>query len=119
MIKGIKYPFQFSKGSVAKSAGDDHIIQNVMLLIGTGKGESIMRPDFGSNVQRRVFDPINTAHLLAHDITSVVTKYARNVRLNRVKVDDSQGHGGVLQFTVDVSIKGNDQPASFDMEIGV
>ena len=47
-------------GSVAMSAYDRDVQQAIWIILGTARGERVMRPDFGSGLSTLVFEPINT-----------------------------------------------------------
>ncbi len=74
-IQGFASPFRFVNGRVAASSGETHIQHNIMRIIGTATGEMPFRPDFGCDIHRRVFDPINAAALADGDIRAAVAKW--------------------------------------------
>jgi phage baseplate assembly protein W len=58
---GLAFPVTTApNGTVAMSAYDRDVQQAVWIILGTARGERVMRPDFGSGLSTLVFEPINT-----------------------------------------------------------
>lgn len=47
------------KGDVSLSAGEENIRDAIRIVVGTAKGERIMRPEFGCDIHDHVFDTID------------------------------------------------------------
>jgi len=47
-------------GDVRMSAYEEDIAQAVWIILGTARGERVMRPDFGAGLRALTFEPINT-----------------------------------------------------------
>lgn len=47
-------------GEAALVSYEDDIRQAIHIILGTARGERVMRPDFGAGLQELVFEPINT-----------------------------------------------------------
>jgi uncharacterized protein len=57
-VQGLKFPFRISPaGGVAWSSADDKIRQNVLMILGTRKGERAMLREFGTKIASLVHDP--------------------------------------------------------------
>ena len=63
-------PTATASGEVATAAYEEDIRQAVWIILGTARGERVMRPDFGAGLDRLVFEPINTTTM------SLVQHYA-------------------------------------------
>lgn len=46
---------------VRMSAYEDAVKESIQIILGTARGERLMRPDFGCNLNRLVFAPNNTS----------------------------------------------------------
>lgn len=58
---GLAFPLATgADGAVNTAAYDDDIRQAIRIILGTARGERVMRPDFGSALPELVFEPINT-----------------------------------------------------------
>jgi Bacteriophage baseplate protein W len=68
---GWAYPTTSSAtGDVETAAYEEDIRQAVWIILGTARGERVMRPDFGAGLDRLAFEPINTTTM------SLVQHYA-------------------------------------------
>ena len=47
-------------GEMAMTAYEEDVRQAVRIILGTSRGERVMRPDFGAGLRDLVFSPINT-----------------------------------------------------------
>jgi hypothetical protein len=114
-IRGLAWPFKFINGSVAVSIDSDNVSQAIMQIIGTDHGEMVMQPDFGCNIHRRVFDPINTLPLVRTDILEALNGENLPIDGVRVTFDDSKGYEGKGLVLVEYSIAGNEFRLQFDL----
>lgn len=92
---GISFPFK--KGAIAfpaQATDNDLIKQALIQLILTQRGERIMRPDFGTDAWKFVFEDNNTTlgTLMRTEVARSVTTNERRVVLVGVGVDrDDKG----------------------------
>lgn len=47
-------------GEIGFAEAEDDIRQSIHLILGTSRGERVMRPDFGAGLRELVFAPLNT-----------------------------------------------------------
>ncbi len=60
--RGWQFPPRPGDGAaIALSAGEEDIRQSIALIIGTQKGERVMRPEFGCALHHMVFETMTTA----------------------------------------------------------
>ncbi len=50
-------------GSTALAEYEDDVAQAIRIVIGTEKGERVMRPDFGAGLRAMLFEPLRTTTL--------------------------------------------------------
>lgn len=62
--KGWSYPVRADhRGDVELSATDDDITESIRIILGTAKGERVMRPEFGCDIHDHVYSAANPATL--------------------------------------------------------
>jgi uncharacterized protein len=62
--RGWNFPLRADAGGEsAMVEAEEDIRQSIRIILGTNHGERVMRPSFGADLQRLVFEPINTATL--------------------------------------------------------
>jgi len=86
-ITGFAWPFAFENGRVATSTDEEHLKDNIMHIVGTAKPELLMAPDFGCDLHRRVFDPINTMALAEGDLMEAIARYEPRVNVLSIEVN--------------------------------
>ncbi len=99
--RGWKYPVSIEGGKIAFSQGEESIRESIKIILGTAKGERIMRPDFGCNIDELAFSPNNTqtATMIEFHIKEALMKWEQRIEVldvnaypdqaetNRVNVD--------------------------------
>jgi hypothetical protein len=107
-FRGISFPFRFnSLGGVATSTVETgnpaHILESIRQIVGTRRGERVMRPEFGADADNLVFSPqSNTGIQIAtHNIGQQLLRWEKRVDLQKVEVvsiDD-------LQTEIDLDVR--------------
>src|SRR4029453_894493 len=67
--RGWKFPVELDAADrVVYEKEETKIQESVLIILGTARGERVMRPDFGSRLHELVFAPINssTKSLVSH-----------------------------------------------------
>ena len=72
-----------SDGRVAAVSDLGVINRSIELILGTAKGERLMRPDFGSDLFEFVFKPLNHSNKLgmATAVKNALQKWEKRIRL--------------------------------------
>lgn len=86
---GWAFPLAISpRGGIAKSRDEQKIKESIMIVMGTEKGERMMRPTFGCDLHRLVFEPNNsvTANLAAHYVEKALTLWEPRIQFEKVEV---------------------------------
>jgi len=107
--RGWAYPVMIDPltGGVAFAEYEADIRQSIIIIIGTARGERVMRPDFGCGIHDLVFEVINTATLTRVEmaVTESLTKYEPRIELLGVKVDPLEAADGVLMIEVEYRVR--------------
>lgn len=117
VVKGIKFPLEFHAGRVVISEDVQHIKESVVQIIGTGKGEYVLKPDFGSNLSKRIFDPVNISGLVTIDIREALRKYEKRIKLTNVEATLSQAHLGQVNLAITFHLKGRSEPVDMNFAL--
>lgn len=84
---GFSFPFDIDdSGKIAVSRHDKSISESIRTILGTTKGERLMRPEFGCEVNELVFSPNNsrTRTLISHYIENALVKWEPRIILETV-----------------------------------
>lgn len=86
--RGWAFPVRIVGGRFAMSHGVEKVKESVRVVLGTSRGERIMRDDFGSNVKNLLLEPLTpvTAERLADAIRTALTRWEPRVDVLEVSV---------------------------------
>ena len=91
--KGISFPFRFNglggvAGSSVETDNPAHIIESIRQIIGTRRGERVMRPEFGADADDLVFSPQSNSgiRIATHNIGQQILRWEKRVDLQKVEI---------------------------------
>ena len=105
--KGWKYPVSVKQGKIDVSEGEDSIRESIMIILGTSKGERVMRPDFGCGINELVFAPNNTstATLMDFYIKEALLKWEPRIEVLDVSVSPDEEEGNKLIINIEYMVR--------------
>src|SRR5215217_7399556 len=76
-------------GEVATAADAEDVRQAVRLILATGRGERVMRPDFGGGLDQFVFAPLSVATLalLRHRVEEALVTWEPRIEVMAVRAE--------------------------------
>ena len=88
---GITFPFKDSQEGLFLSMNrlpDDEVRSNLMHLILTLKGSRYFLPDFGTNLMKYIFEPLDggTKKVIEKEIRESVKKFIPNLQITKIDV---------------------------------
>ncbi len=86
---GWAFPVQAAPTSeIGMTAYEEDIRQAIQIILGTAKGERVMRPDFGAGLHSLVFEPISTSTmaLVRHRVEEALIQWEPRIDSVQVKV---------------------------------
>jgi len=103
---GWKFPVQVDAGKVAVSRSVELVEASLRMILGTARGERIMRPDFGSDLNRLVFSPNNasTAGLAIYYVQQSLKRWEPRVELVNVDANPDPENAHILLIAIDYRI---------------
>lgn len=104
---GVKFPISTKDGAIATSGGEELIRESVILILGTSKGERVMRPDFGCGINDLVFAPNNTstATLIAFYVKEALMKWEPRIEVNEVQSYPDRNEPEKLNINITYTVK--------------
>lgn len=121
-LSGPSFQFRFnSKGSVAASAVDAdnpaHILESIHQIVGTRRGERVMRPDFGADADDLVFAPQSSSgiQIAAHKIGQQILRWEKRVELRNVEIERIEDL--TTEINIDMKIKATRQIAEMTIPV--
>jgi phage baseplate assembly protein W len=107
--RGWSFPPKFSRSlrSVEMLEYEADIASSVEVLLGTMRGERVMLPQYGCNLDELVFENLDTRMktLMADKIESAILYHEPRIELEKVQLDDSRELEGVVLIEVIYRVK--------------
>jgi phage baseplate assembly protein W len=105
--RGWRYPVELVGDRLAWEQEEAKIEQSILVILGTARGERVMRPDFGSRLRELVFAPLNssTRALAARYVTEALTTWEPRVEVLGVRVEPRGTLEGVLDINVEYRVR--------------
>jgi hypothetical protein len=107
--RGWSFPPTFVKGSnvVQMLEGEEDIKSSLGIILATIIGERIMQPEFGCNVDKLVFEPLDTTFstYITEQIRLAILNFEPRITLESVDYDADELNGKV-DLTINFSING-------------
>ena len=105
---GWKYPVYITvEGKIAKSEYEQDIKEAIWIILGTAKGERVMRPDFGCGIHDLVFTLINTATitLVENSVREALTIWEPRIELIKVEASSEKSEEGKMLVSIDYRVR--------------
>jgi phage baseplate assembly protein W len=102
-------------GLVQRVSYEEDIKQSIRIILGTAKGERVMRPDFGCGIHDLVFAAISTQVMtqIQTTVRDALRTHEARIDVRRVGVDGSDLANGRLLVTIDYLIRATNQPGNY------
>ncbi|NLW46370.1 MAG: GPW/gp25 family protein [Firmicutes bacterium] len=112
--KGWRFPVSVNNRQIMSSEAEESIRESIMVILGTAKGERVMRPDFGCGLNELVFAPndISTATLVTFHVKEALLKWEPRIDLIDVKVVPDEMEYNKLNVEIEYQIKTNNTKAN-------
>lgn len=116
MGRGWAWPFHFepATGRVATIADEEDIQQSIRIILGTSKGERVMRPDFGCGIHNLVHGAIDMATIaqIKRDVADALRLYEARIDVLAVRVESANLVNGRLDVEIDYRVRQTNQPGN-------
>ena len=121
---GIDYPFRESpKGYYLNltTTDADEVRGNLMHLLLTNKGERFMMPEFGTDLIKYIYEPMNSKTLtdLKLEINDTIKKYIPNLQLDDIVVEPMESNEYAVLVTIKYTTSDGIYSQSDELKIGL
>jgi phage baseplate assembly protein W len=75
---GVAFPLALdAQKQIAMNGLEDHVQQSILLIMRTAKGERVMRPDFGADLDKLAFEPLSPATIarVQHQVREALVRF--------------------------------------------
>jgi len=111
--KGWAFPVQTQAGKVCFASAEEDIQQALIIIICTAKGQRVMLPEFGCEINELMFAPNNTAtlNLAALYVRQSIDRWEPRVQVQTVSVTVAETNRACLLIEVNYIIRDKNVPA--------
>jgi hypothetical protein len=106
---GWSFPPEFSRatGSVSLVSDREDIEQSLQILLATRPGERIMQPDYGCNLDKLMFEPLDTTLITYVEdlVKKAILYHEPRINPESVKVAEDTDQPGLLNVKVEYTIR--------------
>ncbi|MFL6337412.1 MAG: GPW/gp25 family protein [Pyrinomonadaceae bacterium] len=106
--RGWQFPVALDDGgALAVAEYEESVRQSIWVILGTAKGERMMRPDFGCGIYELVFgvNSSNTAAEAAEEVRDALVSFEPRIDVLGVEVTEGGDDGEVLYVSLDYQIR--------------
>jgi len=105
---GTGFPLQVDTdtGSILRAAYEESVRQSILIILGTAKGERVMRPDFGCGIHDLVFENLSSALVgrVQQTINEALLRLEPRIDVTSVEVEKGDA-GNVLLIHIEYEVR--------------
>jgi phage baseplate assembly protein W len=107
--QGLRFPLQIVAGRLALSRGEQKIEESIRFLLGTARGERLMRPDLGCGIHDLVFAPgsVATQTRIAQAVRDTLVTYEPRIDVLDIDTQIPPGAQNLLLIRITYRIREN------------
>lgn len=108
---GLAFPLVLDEhGHLRLNQLEAHVRQSIELILRTGRGERVMRPDFGAGLADLVFAPASAATLalVQHEVRDALTRYEPRIDILALDVSADPETPQLLVIRLDYRVRRTD-----------
>ena len=112
---GWSYPVKAgSDRAIQLAEYEESVRQAIWIILGTAKGERVMRPDFGCGIYELVFEvnSSSTAGRVAQEVRDALLMFEPRIDVLDVQVQ-AGGDGEVMLISIDYQVRATDNSFNF------
>ena len=107
--RGLKFPLQVDPrtGKLAMAEGEEDIREAIGIILRTGKGERVMRPDFGADTLDYAFAPLSSSmtNSISHDLRLILLEQEPRIQDVEVECDQLDQNSGTVVIHVSYTVR--------------
>ncbi len=91
---------------IATAVGEDSVKESILIILGTAKGERVMRPNFGCGLNELVFAPNDTitTAMATEYVTTALQTWEPRIKLEEVNANPDSKETNLLNIDINYSI---------------
>ena len=96
---------------VSLAAYEQDIEQAIRIILGTNRGERVMRPDFGCGIHELVFEAVDSRTLqrIRSEVEDALLRFEARIEVLGVTIDEDATSEGVLMIELEYRVRRTNQ----------
>lgn len=107
--RGLKFPLQVDPrtGKIAMVDQEEDIREAIGIILRTGRGERVMRPEFGADTMDYAFAPMSSSmtNAVAHELRLILLEQEPRIQDVEVQCDQLDQHNGTVIIHVSYTVR--------------
>ncbi|MBD2358710.1 GPW/gp25 family protein [Tolypothrix sp. FACHB-123] len=106
--RGVAFPIQLDNGDIKDAKDEESIRQSIRIILGTAKGERVMRPDFGCGIYDLVFEmtTASTAGKISQAVREALLRFEPRIDVIDIQVTPkSDDEGEKIFISIDYQVR--------------
>jgi phage baseplate assembly protein W len=101
-------------GLIEHVSYESDIRQSILIILGTAKGERVMRPDFGCGIHALAFAAISTQVMaeIGTTVREALRTYEARIEVRQVTVETTHLDRGRIDVVIDYEVRATNQPGN-------
>ena len=94
-------------GKLAMAEGEEDIREAIGIILRTGKGERVMRPDFGADTLDYAFAPLSSSmtNSISHDLRLILLEQEPRIQDVEVECEELDQNSGTVVIHVSYTVR--------------
>jgi phage baseplate assembly protein W len=105
---GWKYPVSVeADGSITSSSYEENIRESILLILGTAKGERLMRPEFGCSIHEYAYGTMDTLtrRKIENAVYEALVDWEPRIEVNEIKTFTEKALEGKILINTDYKVR--------------
>jgi phage baseplate assembly protein W len=105
---GWKYPVSVeADGSISSSSYEENIRESILLILGTAKGERLMRPEFGCSIHEYAYGTMDTLtrRKIENAVYEALVDWEPRIEVNEIKIFTEKALEGKILINIDYKVR--------------
>ena len=96
-----------SRGAIERAADETDVEESIRIILGTAKGERVMRPDFGCDVHDYAFAVVDTTTLtlISTSVREALSRWEPRIEVEGVETSTADLDAGRLLVRIDYRVR--------------
>lgn len=107
--RGLRFPLQVDPrtGKLAMADQEEDIREAIGIILRTGRGERVMRPEFGANTMDYAFTPVSSSmtNSIAHELRLILLEQEPRIRDVEIACDTLDQHNGSVVLSISYTVR--------------